>query len=92
MPFQAPRRRRKKRTQFGNTDQPALLVVEPPPFELDAADTTCPSCGGELRPMDGQFETSEMIDIVEVSYRVVKVKQQKYSCRCGGCIETALGP
>ena len=24
-----------------------------------------------------------------ISYRVVSVKQQKYSCRCGGCIETA---
>jgi transposase len=42
--------------------------------------------------MQGQFETSEMIDVVEVSYRVVQVKQQKYACRCGGCIETAPGP
>jgi transposase len=33
-----------------------------------------------------------MIDVVEVSYRLVKVKQQKYVCRCGGCVETALGP
>ena len=33
-----------------------------------------------------------MIDVVEVSYRVVKVKQQKYVCRCGGCVETAPGP
>jgi transposase len=61
-------------------------------FELDAPDTTCPSCGGTLRPMKGQFETSEMIDVVEVSYRVVKVQQQKYACSCGGCVETALGP
>jgi transposase len=42
--------------------------------------------------MQGQFETSEMIDVVEVSYRVVKVQQQKYACKCGGCIETAPGP
>ncbi len=53
---------------------------------------TCPSCGGDLRPMKGQFETSEMVDVVEVSYRVVQVKQQKYACKCGGCIETAPGP
>jgi hypothetical protein len=26
-----------------------------------------------------------MIDVVEVEYRVVKVKQQKYGCRCGSC-------
>jgi transposase len=42
--------------------------------------------------MVGQFETSEMIDVVEVSYRVIQVKQQKYACKCGGCIETAPGP
>src|SRR5262249_40163127 len=45
-----------------------------------------------LFEMKGQVETSEMIDVVEVSYRVVQVEQQKYVCRCGGCIETAPGP
>jgi transposase len=82
---------RKAREMFGNTEQPSLRLVEQI-FELDAADKTCPSCGGTLRPMKGQFETSEMVDVVEVSYRVVRVKQQKYACRCGGCIETAPGP
>ena len=86
-----PKKEKKKRTQFGSTEQSALPTVEQL-FELDAADKTCPSCGGELRPMGEQFETSEMIDVVEVSYRVVKVKQQKYACRCGGCVETAPGP
>ncbi len=42
--------------------------------------------------MADQFDTSEMIDVVDVSYRVVKVKQQKYVCRCDGCVETAPGP
>ena len=42
--------------------------------------------------MKGQVETSEMIDVVEVTYRVVQVEQQKYVCRCGGCVETAPGP
>jgi transposase len=82
---------KKPRTEFGSTPQPALPEVEQL-FELDAADMTCPSCGGELRPMGDQVETSEMIDVVEVSYRVVKVKQRKYACRCGGCVETAPGP
>lgn len=81
----------KAREHFGNTAQPMLPTIEQV-FELDAADTTCPSCGGELVAMTGQFETSEMIDVVEVSYRVVKVKQQKYACKCGGCVETAPGP
>ena len=82
---------RKAREHFGNTVQPELPVVEQL-FELDAADKTCPSCGGALAPMKGQFESSEMIDVVEVSYRVVKVQQQKYACKCGGCVETAPGP
>jgi transposase len=61
-------------------------------FELDEPDRVCPSCGGALCAMPEQFEESEMIDVVEVSYRVVKVKQQKYNCRCGGAVETAPGP
>jgi transposase len=82
---------KKKRDHFGNTEQPELPHVEQV-FELDAADKTCPSCGGALTPMKGQFDSSEMIDVVEVSYRVVKVQQQKYSCKCGSCVETAPGP
>jgi transposase len=85
------RRAKKPRDKAGPTDQPRLPAVEQV-FELDIADRACPSCGGELHPMDGQFETSEMIDLVEVEYRLVQVKQQKYVCRCGGCVETAPGP
>jgi transposase len=85
------RQGRKPRESFGPTEQPKLPIVEQA-FELDAADTMCPSCGGTLSPMKGQFEASEMVDVVEVSYRVVHVQQQKYACKCGGCIETAPGP
>ncbi len=81
----------KARAKSGPTEQPNLPRV-PMLFELDDADRTCPSCGGGLAPMADQFETLEMIDVVEVSYRVVEVKQQKYVCRCGGCVETAPGP
>ena len=86
-----PEKTKKRREKFGNTEQPTLPIVEEL-FELDEADKTCPSCGGGLAPMKEQFETSEMVDVVEVSYRVVKVKQQKYTCKCGGCVETAPGP
>ena len=82
---------RKPREKFGNTKQTDIEEVERT-FKLDAADTKCPQCGGALEPMNDQFETSEMIDVVEISYRVVKVKQQKYVCACGGCVETAPGP
>ena len=83
-------KRRKPRAQFGNTPQPRL-PQEDVTCELDEPDKVCPSCGGGLEPMDGQFETSEMVDVVEVSYRLLSVKQQKYVCRCGGCVETAPG-
>ena len=72
-----PPKTKKKRTNFGPTEQPMLPVVEEV-FELDEADKACTSCGGALIPMKGQFEESEMIDVVEVTYRVVQVKQQKY--------------
>lgn len=81
----------RERASTGPTPQPRLPVVERV-FPLDDADRACPSCGGELRPMDGQFETSELIDVVQLEYRLVKVQQQKYVCRCGGCVETAPGP
>jgi transposase len=75
----------------GPTPQPRLPIEERV-FVLDDADRACPSCGGELAPMAGQFETSEMIDVVQVEYKLVQVKQQKYVCRCGSCVETAIGP
>ena len=92
-PAEAPSAPRtpKPRTITGPTPQPRLPVVEQA-FVLDEADRACPSCGGGLRPMTGQFEESEMIDVVDVQYRVVQVKRQKYVCRCGSCVETALGP
>jgi len=90
-PAATAKKKPKPREKSSPTEQPNLLQEERV-FELDQPDCTCPSCGGELRAMAGQFEESEMIDVVEVSYRLVKVKQQKYSCRCGGAVETALGP
>jgi transposase len=82
---------RKQREEFGPTEQ-LELPVEERVFELDEPDRVCPSCGGTLCPMEGQFEESEMIGLVDVSYRLVKVKQCKYTCRCGGAVETAPGP
>jgi len=86
-----PNAERKPRSSTGPTPQPLLPVV-PQIFELDDADRACPSCGGELKPMKDQFEESEMVDVIEVKYHLMKVMQQKYVCRCGGCVDTALGP
>jgi hypothetical protein len=76
----AQRTTRKPRSSTGPTEQPNLPIVEQT-FMLDEPDRMCPSCGGELRVMAGQFDESEMIDVIDVSYQLVKVKQQKYVCR-----------
>jgi transposase len=75
----------------GRRTQPSLPMIEVV-HELDVPDQICPDCGGNLRPMKGQFEESEEIDVVERSFRIVRHKRQKYTCRCGGRVETALGP
>jgi transposase len=75
----------------GPTQQPALPVVDLP-HELDEADKVCNACGGELKPMGDQFETAEEIDVVARSFRIVRHKRQKYSRKCGACVDTALGP
>jgi transposase len=85
------KRAEQPRKPSGPTPQPQLPVSERE-FVLDDADRACPSCGGALRPMTGHFEESELIDVLETRYELVQVKQQKYVCRCGGCVETALGP
>lgn len=84
----ALKKRRKTRKRHGPRPQPNLKqkVLE---VDLDDADKMCPACGGELALMSGQFETSEMVDVVEVKYQLVEVRQRKYGCSCGGCIETA---
>src|SRR5438094_4475267 len=79
------------RTGHGPRAQLALPQVEVV-HTLDVPDRTCPKCGGGLREMTGQYEESEEIDVVERSFRLVRHQRQKYTCRCGECIDTALGP
>jgi len=79
------------RRGHGPRTQPMLPVVEKR-HVLDAADRACTACGGALRELDGQFEESEEVDVVERSFQIVRHRRQKYVCRCGGCVETALGP
>jgi transposase len=79
------------RRGHGPRSQPELPLVEVV-HSLDAPDRACPACGGALAEMTGQSEDSEEIDVVERSYRLVRHRRQKYRCRCGGCVDTALGP
>ena len=71
--------------------QQSLPVVEKI-HELDVADRTCTSCGGELSEWEGQFEQSREVDMYERRFVELHHKRKKYRCACGGCVETAPGP
>ncbi|MDP9120691.1 MAG: IS66 family transposase [Acidobacteriota bacterium] len=60
--------------------------------ELPEEKRECPGCGGCLTEMNGQFEESEEITVVERSFRVVVHQRQKYRCRCNASVVTAPGP
>jgi transposase len=82
--------REEPRPGHGPREQKAVPIVEVV-HELDEPDQMCPSCGGDLQPMAGQYEEADEIDVVERSFRIVRHRRQKYRCRCGAGIETALG-
>ncbi|CAI9122400.1 IS66 family transposase [Brytella acorum] len=52
--------------------------------------TACPSCGGALR--DAGTTTSEMLDWVPASVRVVRIKRPKCACRACGTLHQAPAP
>jgi hypothetical protein len=81
------RAQRKPRTTTGPTEQPNLPIIDQEYF-LDDADRTCPSCGGGLSPMKGQYDESEMIDVVEVNYRLVMTRAH-HDLRCSARRVTA---
>jgi transposase len=90
-PEAEPQKERPPRRGHGPTEQSNLQRVSLL-CELDEADRACPECGERLKPLAGEAERSEMIDVVELKYQVVEVARQKYVCGCGGAVETAPGP
>lgn len=81
-----------KPKQTGHGPRKQDLEIIERVHELDVADRTCTSCGGELSEWVGQFEESREIDMVERRFMDVLHKRKKYRCKCGGCIETAPAP
>lgn len=90
-PSKDEKKKKKPQRGHGPTAQPTLPRVEVD-HALDAADTTCPTCGGELEEMEGQYEEHDEIDVVPLRFVFKHHRRKKYACHCGGCIETALGP
>jgi transposase len=80
-----------KLSGHGPREQTELPIAERT-HTLDEADQTCPSCGGALEAWPGQFEESEEIDVLARRFILIKHRRQKYVCRCGACVDTALGP
>lgn len=82
---------KKKRSGHGPTKQPQLPVVDVD-HTLDDVDKTCPECGGGLHEMKGQYEEHGEIDVIPMRFIYKNHRRQKYTCTCGACIDTALGP
>ena len=89
----APQASKQKEAQRGHgpREQPDLPVQEELHL-LDEADQCCPKCGDLLEAMGEQVEQSEVIDSIPARYVLRRIKRQKYTCRCCGHIESALGP
>jgi transposase len=87
----AQREKRTPQRGHGPTKQPALLHIVAT-HRLPEEQRGCSACGGTLEELEGQFETSETIDVVDVEYRVIQQRRQKYVCRCGGHVKTAPAP
>ena len=89
----AKRRKQRKKPQTGHgpTKQPDLPLTEVI-HTLDKPDLACPICLGTLKEFKDQFETSEEVTYQPPKIILLRHKRQKYRCKCGGCIETALGP
>jgi len=69
---------------------PAHLPREQVMHEPATGACACPSCGGALRPLAA--DSHEMLDVLPVSWRVVRHIRPKYSCRACETIVQAPAP
>jgi len=58
--------------------------------KLDLNTRACPGCGGALHPI-GET-TSEMLDWVPASLRIIRTRRPKYGCRACGTIHQLAVP
>lgn len=86
-----PKKPRHPRRGHGPTPQPSLPHVDTI-LDLDDADKVCPLCGDTLNEMEGQYEESEEVGVIQRTYHIIKNKRKKYCCPKGCCVETAPAP
>jgi len=84
-------REKSPRTGHGPRPQPDLPIEEVT-HTLPEDERSCSFCGGQLGEMADQTEDSEEITVVEISYKLVRHRRQKYRCRCNAQVVTAPGP
>lgn len=90
-PPNAPTPPRRPQPGHGPRHQPELPVVEIR-HTLAPEERPCPACGGEVTEMAGQYEASERITTVKLTYQIEHHMRQKYRCACNGAVVTAPGP
>lgn len=54
----------------------------------------CPACSSPLVPLEGQFESSELVAVAAACFELLVKQRQKYRCPCNGAVVTApeVGP
>jgi len=86
-----PRKKKRKRKGHGRRPLPAHLPREQEVHELSAEELPCPCCG-ELRVEIGS-ETSEQLEVVPATVKVIEHVRKKYACRhCEEQVEIAAKP
>ncbi len=75
----------------GRTPQPGLRTRDVP-HDVDEPDKICTQCGSPLTEWQKEQEISEEIDLLQQEFILLRHLRKKWSCACGGCVETAIGP
>ena len=82
---------KKKRKGHGPHEQENLRIIDVV-HPLDEADMPCPCCGERLEAIEGATEDSDEVDEIQREFVIRRHKRQKYRCKKGCHVTTALGP
>lgn len=82
---------KKRQTGHGPCPQPSLPVVEET-IPLTEQQGCCATCGGTITEMQGQYEESEEITVIERQFVRKLIKRAKGRCACNASVVTAPLP